>query len=96
MTSREKSKMIIDVLDKTPEVNRLQLRIMLELHTGPERLVSQLAEVCCVSAPAISRTLDALESLGFTERTRDLVTDRRQVIVSLTNKGVKYLEKATA
>jgi DNA-binding MarR family transcriptional regulator len=88
---------VLSVLKATEELNKLQLRIMLELHGRLyEALVHELANVAGVSAPAISRSVDELEKLGYTKRIRDEKEDRRRVYVRLTNKGNKFIESALA
>jgi DNA-binding MarR family transcriptional regulator len=84
-------------LKATEELNKLQLRIVLELHGRlDEALVHELANVAGVSAPAISRSVDELEKLGYVKRIRDEKEDRRRVYVTLTNKGNKFIESALA
>ncbi len=97
MDSINKALQVLSVLKATEELNKLQLRIVLELHGRlDEALVHELANVAGVSAPAISRSLDELEKLGYVKRIRDEKEDRRRVYVRLTNKGNKFIESALA
>jgi DNA-binding MarR family transcriptional regulator len=97
MDSINKALQVLSVLKTTEELNKLQLRIVLELHGRlDEALVHELANVAGVSAPAISRSVDELEKLGYVKRIRDEKEDRRRVYVRLTNKGNKFIESALA
>lgn len=55
--------------------------------------VSKLAELMCVSAPSISRTLKHLEKDGLVERYSD-TSDRRNTFVKLTGEGDLLVTKA--
>ena len=94
MDSINKALKVLSVLKATEELNKLQLRIALELYGLEEALVNELASAAGVSAPAISRSVDELETLGFAKRIRDEKEDRRRVYVQLTNKGKKFIEGA--
>jgi DNA-binding MarR family transcriptional regulator len=96
MDSIDKAKMVVDFMNAAKELNKLQLRIALELYALEEALVHELANVAGVSAPAISRSVDELEKLGYVKRIRDEKEDRRRVYVTLTNKGSKFVEGALA
>ena len=97
MDSIDKALKVLNVLKATQELNKLQLRIMLELYGRlDEALVHELADAAGVSAPAISRSVDELEKLGYVKRIRDEKEDRRRVYVTLTNKGSKFVEGALA
>ena len=96
MDSINKALKVLSVLKATEELNKLQLRIALELYALEEALVHELANVAGVSAPAISRSVDELEKLGYVKRIRDEKEDRRRVYVTLTNKGSKFVEGALA
>ena len=97
MDSINKALQVLSVLKATEELNKLQLRIVLELHGRLyEALVHELAKTADVSAPAISRSVDELEKLGYVKRIRDEKEDRRRVYVTLTNKGSKFVEGALA
>jgi DNA-binding MarR family transcriptional regulator len=96
MTSEEKAQIVVDVMTATNVLNKLQLRIMLELHFVSDLMVHELAKIADVSAPAISRSVDELEKLGYVKRIRDEKEDRRRVYVTMTNKGGKFVESALA
>ncbi len=57
--------------------------------------VGQLAAVEQVSAPAITKTVTALEEAGLARRARS-TSDRRVVLVSATAKGRSLLERGRA
>jgi DNA-binding MarR family transcriptional regulator len=57
--------------------------------------IGQLATVEQVSAPAITKTVTALEAAGLARRTRS-PDDRRVVLVSATPKGRSLLERGRA
>jgi DNA-binding MarR family transcriptional regulator len=90
------AQIVVTAMTRTSPLNKLQLRIMLELRLGDQLLVHDLARYALVSAPAISRSVDELEKLGYVKRIRDEKEDRRRVYVSLTNKGLKFIEGALA
>jgi DNA-binding MarR family transcriptional regulator len=96
MTSEEKAQIVVDVMTATNVLNKLQLRIMLELHLFSDLVVHELAKTAGVSRPAVSLSVDGLETLGFAKRIRDEKEDRRLVYVTLTNKGKKFIESALA
>ena len=96
MTSEEKAQMVVNVMAAANVLNKLQLRIMLELHLVSDMMVHELAKMACVTTPAISLSLSNLEELGFIKRIRDEEKDRRRVFVTLTHKGSKFLESILA
>jgi len=53
-------------------------------------LPSELAEMERISAQAISQILNRLEEVGCVNRVVD-ETDKRKMVVSLTEKGIQYL-----
>lgn len=75
--------------DLSPE--RLSLLSILT-YAGPQT-INRLAEMEQVSAPAISRTVTALENASLTARKRDN-DDARIVVVSATAKGKRLVEEA--
>ena len=74
--------------DLSPE--RLSLLSILT-YAGPQT-INRLAEMEQVSAPAISRTVTALENASLTARKRD-DNDARIVVVSATAKGKRLVEE---
>jgi DNA-binding MarR family transcriptional regulator len=59
-------------------------------YAGP-RTINELSEIESVSAPAISRIVTALQSLGYVKRIRSQ-SDARSVIVEATPKGRRLME----
>lgn len=74
--------------DLSPE--RLSLLSILS-YAGPQT-INRLAEMEQVSAPAISRTVTALENVKLAARKRD-DNDARIVVVSATAKGKRLVEE---
>lgn len=62
---------------------------------GGEMPIGQLAAAEQVTAPAITKTITALEGAGLVRRSRSTV-DRRLVLVSATAKGRALLERGRA
>jgi DNA-binding MarR family transcriptional regulator len=65
--------------------------VLAQLKAGPST-ARQLADVERVSAPAMTRTLNALEQLGYVSREPDS-TDGRRTSVALTPEGAEVLER---
>lgn len=95
MRNTDKALEVLDVLKATQDLNKLQLRMVLNLYFE-KALVHELAKAVGVSSAAISRSVDELERLGYAKRTRDEKGDRRQVYVALTSRGNKFIETALA
>jgi DNA-binding MarR family transcriptional regulator len=55
---------------------------------------SQLREVLGVTAPVVTRMLQALERLGLVKREREDYGDRRQIVVTLTRAGERCIARA--
>jgi DNA-binding MarR family transcriptional regulator len=55
---------------------------------------SELREVLGVTAPVVTRMVQALEVLGLVRREREEYGDRRQVVVTLTRAGARCILKA--
>jgi DNA-binding MarR family transcriptional regulator len=68
-----------------------QIAVLTALLEGPQTL-GQLADLEQVQAPWMTRTVTTLERLDMVTRTRD-PADGRQVLVSLSGKGRRHLEK---
>lgn len=64
--------------------------VMCRLEESP-RTPGELADIERVSAPSMTRTVAGLVDLGYVERTPD-PTDKRQVIVALTDEARKVLK----
>ncbi|MDO8212126.1 MarR family winged helix-turn-helix transcriptional regulator [Conexibacter sp. CPCC 206217] len=58
----------------------------------PELPVGVLADLAMVAKPTATRMLDALEREGYVER-RKCLTDRRAVLISLTEEGRRVLDE---
>lgn len=66
---------------------------LLRALTGDQGLpVGQLAKGAGVGGPSATQMLDGLERLGLVERSRP-ATDRRTVIISLTDEGRRWVER---
>lgn len=70
-------------------------RIIASLYPDLSLTVGALAEKCLLKQPTLTRTLDRLEEDGLTKRIHSK-TDRRAVLVALTDKGKKVGDEKTA
>ena len=68
-----------------------QMRILLAIQYGRDQ-VGKLAKSAKVAQPAMSKIVDHLIGLGFIRRDPHL-TDRRQIMLSLTPKGVAMMRR---
>jgi len=76
-----------------PDLNQRQLAMLLVIYLeAPPHGVRQLADRLRVTKPVITRALDHLGKLGFVDRRRD-PTDRRNVIISRTVAGARFLDE---
>jgi DNA-binding MarR family transcriptional regulator len=75
---------------KYPQLAPGHFRIMSYLLAFTPNL-QELAERAMVTPATMSRTIDALEEHGWVLRTQNK-TDRRQVVITLTDKGQALLE----
>ena len=77
-----------------------QVKVLLSVGVYDKNVLTQkdIAKICVTDTPAMSRTIDKLEELGFIERTRS-VEDSRCVKIALTDEGEKQrvilLERAS-
>lgn len=79
------------VIEKNSGLTQERLEILTHLvSTGP-KTINQLAELESVSAPAITRTIKALEKLGYVIKSRSK-TDQRVVYVAPTRKSQQTIE----
>lgn len=79
------------VIEKSSGLTQERLDILTQLvSTGP-KTINQLAEIEAVSAPAITRTIKALEKLGYVIKSRSK-TDQRVVYVAPTRKSQQTIE----
>lgn len=69
-----------------------QFSVLAKLEDGPST-PRRLADIECVSAPSMTRTLGSLCALGAVVRCPDL-QDRRRIVVTLTQEGRTMLGQA--
>jgi DNA-binding MarR family transcriptional regulator len=76
-----------------PDLSTRQITLLLTVYLeAPPHTVRELAKKLGVSKPVITRALDSLGKLELLSRRRD-DSDRRNVLVQRTVKGVLYLER---
>jgi len=76
-----------------PDLTNRQMAILLLVgQTDGPHTVRGLASRLTVSKPVVTRALNKLASLGFLRRQRD-EADKRNIFVSLTDRGGKFLER---
>lgn len=76
-----------------PDLTNRQMAILLLVgQTKGPHTVRGLASRLTVSKPVVTRALNKLASLGFLRRQRD-EADKRNVFVSLTERGGSFLER---
>jgi DNA-binding MarR family transcriptional regulator len=83
----EKSKRV----EKSIGLTRERLEIITQLVMQGPKTINQLAEQEAVSAPAITRTIKALEKQGFVIKSRSK-TDQRVVFVAPTRKSQQVVD----
>ncbi|KGN36649.1 MarR family winged helix-turn-helix transcriptional regulator [Knoellia subterranea] len=76
--------------ESTDSIAPHQFSVMCRLEESP-RTPGELAEIERVSAPSMTRTVAGLAERGWVERAQD-PTDRRQVIVTLTDEARQALK----
>lgn len=69
-----------------------QYYLLEQLQGGAALPISQLADAAGITPPTATRLVDGLERTGLLQRTRS-DTDRRSVLVSLTDSGQDALER---
>jgi DNA-binding MarR family transcriptional regulator len=74
------------------ELSRSEAGLLGTLAEGPRR-ISELAETEALAQPSVSKVVDKLESRGMVTRER-ATDDGRVVVVSISPKGLRYLEAA--
>ena len=81
------------VRSEEPDLSTRQITVLLTVYLeAPPHTVRDLAQKLGVSKPVITRALDTLGKVELLTRRRD-DTDRRNVLVQRTVKGVLYLER---
>ncbi len=84
---------LAQVHGEEPDLSVRQMSILLTIYMeAPPHTVRGLAQKLGVSKPVITRALDSMGKLGLVTRRRD-ETDKRNVLVQRTVKGVLYLER---
>ncbi|AOE50105.1 MarR family winged helix-turn-helix transcriptional regulator [Kangiella sediminilitoris] len=78
-------------IEKGMELTQERLEILFVLVNQGPQTINQLAEIEQVSAPAITRTVKALEKLGYAIKSRSK-TDQRVVYVAPTRKSQQTIE----
>jgi len=76
---------------RTPSVSIPQLRMLFLLETEGDQTMSELARRSSVAMPTATSSVNALVAGHYANRRRS-PRDRRVVLVSLTDKGMKVLE----
>lgn len=76
----------------TNNITSLQLGLLLSLYVKGPQTVSALAKSTCMAGANNSALCKKMEKEGFVLRTRD-VQDERQVLVSLSPKGIDVIKK---
>lgn len=74
------------------ELTLAQYYLLTQLREGEALPVCRLAEAAGIAPPTATRLVDGLERAGLLDRTRSR-TDRRSVLVSLTDAGRETLER---
>ena len=77
------------------ELTLAQYYLLVQLKGDTTRALYQLAEGAGIAAPTATRLVDGLERAGLVERRRS-DTDRRTVLVSLTDAGRERLRRKQA
>jgi DNA-binding MarR family transcriptional regulator len=84
---------LAQVRDDEPDLSVRQMSILLTIYMeAPPHTVRGMAQKLNVSKPVITRALDSMGKIGLVTRRRD-ETDKRNVLVQRTVKGVLYLER---
>jgi len=73
------------------EVRPGQFGVLANLKANGPKTPGELANDECVQAPSMTRTIASLQDKGWVSRT-DHPTDRRQVLVSITEEGKASLK----
>jgi DNA-binding MarR family transcriptional regulator len=81
-----------DMLDEL-NINNSQLHILFEISNESNINQDRIASRCNTDKGSIARSIRKLEDNGFITRTID-ENNRRQNMISLTDKGIKTLEKS--
>jgi homoprotocatechuate degradation regulator HpaR len=77
---------------KTAGVTEQQWRVIRVLSDNGEMEVGQIAEACCIPGPSLTGVLERMERDDWIKRFR-ISTDQRKVVVELTTKGRRLVER---
>ena len=79
-------------ISKTCEVPQSYIRVLFILKRFKEKTMSEMARFMSVSKPNLTPVIDRLILDGYVER-KPGHKDRRKLLISLTDEGLKYLEQ---
>jgi len=79
-------------ISKTCEVPQSYIRVLFILKRFKEKTMSEMARFMSVSKPNLTPVIDRLILDGYVER-KPGQKDRRKLLISLTDEGLKYLEQ---
>ena len=77
---------------KIAGVTEQQWRVIRVLSDNGEMEVGQIAEACCIPGPSLTGVLERMERDDWIKRFR-ISTDQRKVVVELTTKGRRLVER---
>ena len=80
---------------KQAGVTEQQWRVIRTLSHGGEMEIGQIADACCIPGPSLTGVLERMERDELVRRFR-ISTDQRKVVVELTAKSRKLVEKMAA
>lgn len=78
---------------RPPELTVPQFRTLVFFRMHPGAAISQAAEHLDLALPTASKLMDGMVNRGFLQRAQ-CETDRRKVLISLTEKGAEVLREA--
>lgn len=79
-------------ISKSCEVPQSYIRVLFILKRFKEKTMSEMARFMSVSKPNLTPVIDRLILDGYVER-KPGPKDRRKLLISLTEEGLKYLEQ---
>lgn len=83
---------VVERLVKTgSDLTLRQIAVLLACRDGENSTVRALHARLGIAKPAVTRSLDALESAGYVKRRAD-PSDRRSVLVATTKQGDKFVQ----
>lgn len=81
------------VLNHNPKYKKSQIRILNLLSDHGEIVQKDLRNILNVKSGSMSEIISKLEKMNFIEKIKD-VTDRRNVILKITNRGIQFLQES--